>query len=433
MAQVWRRTRPVAFGALVAAMLLHLLACLPPTSTPLPPSATPAMPTATPNPTATLTPSPEVPSSLWYLTRGGIKLDQGWGVDTNSQGNVYFGTHRQPPDQLFPDMVIYKFSPDGRKLWQVRWGGRQQEKLFIVTVAEPYVYVGGLTHTAVDLREADLAVLALNTADGQIVWEFTWGQGFGYEEVDGLVADGDYLFVSGWTTGKTTGNDIAILKLDKKGKLIWAKTWGTPGWDQADGQMVLDADTIYLCGRYNAPNMIFGGEAFVAKFSKATGDYLAHRTWGGPAFDDALGMTSDGTYLYVVGLTLSFGNGGQVFLLKYDKGLNLIWDELWGGPAGESARAIKVNALGHIFVAGQTDSYGSGENDITFLKYSQDGQMLWSQAWGGPKTEGANGLAIDGDWAYIAGKTFSFGNGADDAILIKVNSQTGQFPPPGSR
>jgi len=425
-----KRSMRIAMAPLV--LLLACLACepLPPPGTPPAPTATSKAGRATPTPAAP-SPTADLSTSLWYLTRGDSKLDQGWGVDVDSQGNIYFGTFQQTPKELFADMMIYKFAPDGTELWHTRWGGSLQEKTFIVTVSEPYVYVGGLSHTALSLTEADMAVLALDMGDGHVVWEFKWGQGFGYEEVDGLVVDGDAIYVAGWTTGEMTSSDAAILKLDKAGHLVWARTWGTDGWDQADGQIVVDADTIYVVGRYNAPNIALGGEAYVAKFSKETGEYLAHRTWGGPIFNDALGMTSDGTYLYLVGLTLGFGNGGQIFLLKYDKDLNLLWQQLWGGPGGESARCLAVDAAGRILVAGNTDSYGNGANDIALLQYSPEGELLWSRTWGGPEIDAVQGIVLDGDVAYLAGRTLSYGNGQDDALLIKADGRTGLFPPAG--
>lgn len=155
-------------------------------------------------------------------------------------------------------------------------------------------------------------------------WHFTWGQGFGYEETDSLVVDGNYLYVSGWTAGEETGCDIAVLKLDRKGNLVWARTWGTDGFDSADGQMVVDDRYLYVSGRIGGENLLAGDDAVVVKFSKENGDYLNLTTWGGTAFDDGLGMASDSSYLYVVGLTLSYGNGGQIFLLKYGKDINLV-------------------------------------------------------------------------------------------------------------
>lgn len=403
------------------ALVLASMACGP---------ATQVSPIAPQSPTPVVVSAlPTVDSSaLWYLIRGDTRSDQAWGVDTDSQGNVYVATYMQQPNQLFFDIVVYKFSTNGEELWRTRWGGDLQEKAFIITVSEPYVYVGGLTHTAMALTEADMAVLALDMNSGGVLWEFTWGQGFGYEEVDGLVVDGDYIYISGWTTGEETGGDIAILKLDRQGNLIWAKTWGTDGFDEADGQMVVDEDTIYVCGRMDATNVFSGGDAVVIEFSKENGDYLAHVTWGDAFFDDGLGMTSDGTYLYVVGLTLSFGNGGQVFLLKYDKDLNLVWQQIWGGPEGESARAVEIDDDGNVLIAGATTSYGNGQDDIILLQYSSEGTLNWYKTWGGPQREAVHGLAIDGNLAYLVGNTNSWGHGQDDALVIKADRLNGQFP-----
>jgi hypothetical protein len=342
---------------------------------------------------------------------------------------VYVAAYmQQPPSRLFFDMVIYKFSSEGTELWQTQWGGDLQEKAFIVTVSEPYVFVGGLVNTKVTLTEADMAVLALDMNTGQVLWSFTWGQGFGYEEVDGLVVDGDYVYVSGWTTGEKTSGDMAVLKLDKKGNLIWARTWGTDGFDEADGQMVVDESAIYVSGRVNATSILLGGDAVLVEFSKEDGDYLTHATWGGANSDDGLGMTSDGTYLYVVGLTLSYGNGGQIFLLKYSKDLELVWQQIWGGAKGESARVAEVNSAGNIIVAGSTASYGNGQDDVVLFKYTPEGELTWFRTWGGPQRDAVHGMAIAGDSAYLVGNTDSYGKGQGDALVIKADLLNGQFP-----
>ena len=365
-----------------------------------------------------------------YLTRGDIKSDQAWGVATDSHRDVYVAAYMQaPPSKLFFDAVIYKFTSQGEELWRTQWGGELQEKAFIVTVSEPLVLVGGLVNTAISPTEADMAVLALDMATGQVLWTFTWGQGFGYEEVDGLVVDGDFIYVSGWTTGEKTQGDLAILKLDTAGKLIWAKTWGTDGFDEADGQMVVDQDAIFVTGRLNGANLLMGGDAVLAQFSKLTGDYVAHVTWGGAGVDDGLGMTSDGTSLYVVGLTTSYGNGGQIFLLKYSKDLDPIWQQIWGGSQGESARVAEVVSGGDIIIAGSTASYGNGQDDIVLLRFTPEGQLSWFRTWGGPLKDAVHGMAVDGDFAFLAGNTESYGRGQDDALVIKADIVSGQFPP----
>ncbi len=387
------------------------------------------------SPTASKIPAHPTPAAggqaPWYVLRGGSKLDQGWGVDVDRAGNIYFASFQQAEKEPFADMMIYKFAPDGTELWRTAWGGKYMEKAFIVTVAGSFAYVGGLTYTsAVSLTEADMAVVALDLENGEIAWDFTWGQGYGYEEVDGLVVDGDSIYLSGWTTGKTTGNDVAVLKLDLQGNLIWAKSWGGSGWDEADGQMVVDQDTLYVAGRYNGANMVLGGQGLIARFSKETGEYLSHEVWGGPIGTDALGMAGDGTYLYTVGLTIDRGNGGQIFLRKWDKDLNLIWEQLWGGKGSEDARAIAIGPDGDIYIAGASDSYSNGNGmDIVLLRYDLSGRLVWFRTWGGAQNDASHGIALFEDRVLIAGNTRSAGNGQDDALLISAGAGDGFFPP----
>ena len=141
-------------------------------------------------------------------------------------------------------------------------------------------------------------------------------------------------------------------------------------------------------------------------------------------------MTSDESSIYEVGLTLDLGSGGQIFLLKYDKDLNLLWQQLWGGPGGESARAAVVDSNGNILIAGNTESYGSGKGDIALLSYSPKGTLNWSSLWGGPLKDATQGLALSGDFAYLVGSTDNNSAGMNDALLIKADALTGQFPPP---
>lgn len=59
------------------------------------------------------------PENLWFLTRGEARSDQAWGVETDSQGNIYTaGYYQSPATAAFFDILIYKSSPEGKKLGQ---------------------------------------------------------------------------------------------------------------------------------------------------------------------------------------------------------------------------------------------------------------------------------------------------------------------------
>jgi hypothetical protein len=370
-------------------------------------------------------------TGLWLRVAGDSKVDQSWAVETDEQGNLYWGTFQQAPGKLFTDMVIYKFDPDGHQLWETRYGEQFQEKLFILAIDPPYLLVGGEQDHSINIAQADMIVLALDLEDGRVVWEFTYDQGFGYEEVDGLVADGEFIYVSGWTTSAQNGNDVGVLKLDRQGNLIWAQSWGGPGWDEADGQMVVDNEYIYVTGRYDGDTILSGGYGLIAKFRKDSGEHVQHLVWNDSQFYDGYGMTSDGTYLYVTGLTIVPRSGltgnGQIFVQKWDKDFNLLWERQWGGSGGDQARAIGVDGAGHIVVAGNTTI--QGDRQIVLLVYDGEGTLLAETVWGGAQEDVVHGLWIDGEHAYLAGQTTSLGEGMFDALLVRVHIPSASFPP----
>jgi outer membrane protein assembly factor BamB len=369
------------------------------------------------------------PADLWLRLAGDQKADQSWAVEMDAEANIYWGTFQQTPGELFTDLVIYKIDRNGMMAWETRWGGDFQEKLFVMTVSPPYLFVAGEQDLSMDITQSDMLVLALSLETGEVVWDFTYDQGFGYEEVDGLVADGDHLYVSGWTTSEEMGNDVGLLKLDRQGNLIWAQAWGDAGWDQADGQMVVDEEFIYITGRYDGDNFLLGGYGLLAKFRKDSGECVQYHIWNDSQFYDGYGMTSDGHYLYVTGLTLvrdGLSLNGQIFVQKWDKALELQWERQWGGDEGDQARAIGVDDDGHVIVAG--NALVDGNRQIVLLVYNGEGVLLGETQWGGSDEEAVHGLFIDGEYALLAGETKTFGAGMNDALLIRAHIPSGSFP-----
>jgi len=252
------------------------------------------------------------------------------------------------------------------------------------------------------------------------MWDTTWDQGYGYEEIDGLVIKDDGIYVAGWTEGETTQMDVVLHKLDFNGNFLWTQIWGSNGFDQSDGHMVVDDSVIYIAGRYNGINEIFGGDALLAAFDRVDGNYKWHTTWGGSAMDDALGMAGDDDYLYQVGITGSF-TGNKIFILKYDKAGVLQWDTLWGDSGAEKARAITVGDDGYIYIGVNTSSYGAGSDDIALLKCSPDGDPLWYKTWGGAQAEAVHDIVVRNGFAYLTGSTVSYSSNIfPDALLLKA-------------
>jgi hypothetical protein len=112
---------------------------------------------------------------------------------------------------------------------------------------------------------------------------------------------------------------------------------------------------------------------------------VQQRTWGGPDTDEAAGVAvaADGS-VYVIGTTLSFGQGGRdAFLLKYAADGSLVWQRTYGtaptvlSSADEFGIAVAVAPDGSVYITGQ---YGDGNPFLA--KFNSGGGLLWQRTYG---------------------------------------------------
>lgn len=93
------------------------------------------------------------------------------------------------------------------------------------------------------------------------------------------------------------------------------------------------------------------------------------------------------------------------------------------GNANDEETAICPDDSGNVYATGYT--FGANSNlDITTVKFSSTGQILWSKTFNGSGNgdDRAFGIIIDNDgFIYVGGSSFSGGSGGEDLVLIKYN------------
>ncbi|MEE9201975.1 MAG: hypothetical protein V3U31_02120, partial [Dehalococcoidia bacterium] len=114
----------------------------------------------------------------------------------------------------------------------------------------------------------------------------------------------------------------------------------------------------------------------------------------------------------------------DIYLVKTDARGNELWSSAIGGPASDSAAAIRQTSDSGFIIAGSTASFGSGGADIYLVKTDARGNELWSSAFGGPASDSAAAILQTSDGGFIiAGSTESFGSGGTDVYLVRTNAR----------
>jgi hypothetical protein len=134
--------------------------------------------------------------------------------------------------------------------------------------------------------------------------------------------------------------------------------------------------------------------------------------------------TYDGGYI-IVGTTRSFGAGGSdVLLVKVNADGDTVWTRTYGGANDDAGLSVlEVASGGGYMVAGKTQTFGGGGDDVYLLRVDPDGDTLWTRTYGGPSDDMGKSLRRTHDGGYvIAGNTNSFGAGGTDVYLIRTDS-----------
>jgi len=125
----------------------------------------------------------------------------------------------------------------------------------------------------------------------------------------------------------------------------------------------------------------------------------------------------------IIGTTASSGDNNDAWLIKTDAQGNKEWDKTFGGSNDDFGSCIQQTIDGGYIITGWTNSFGGGNNDVWLIKTDAQGNEEWNKPFGGSDSD--RGYAVqqkENDEYVITGWTKSFGNGNNDAWLIKIEN-----------
>ena len=206
-------------------------------------------------------------------------------------------------------------------------------------------------------------------ANGTLVWARKPIDVIG--EYLGMAAFGSAIYAVGYASTPTAQTDFLVEKWDENGNRIWSRTFDRSSSEDILRAVVGVGSSIYAAG-YTRGATAGGSDAIVLEIDPLTGNVLTSALYGGAQDDFATAITTDGTDLYVVGETYSFGSGGaDGMVLRFARGgadttpQPFTFVDVYGVAPGAVTTSnpitvAGINAPAPISVAGGTYSVDGG-------------------------------------------------------------------------
>ena len=268
---------------------------------------------------------------------------------------------------------------------------------------------------------------------GQTVWSKTYG-GSADNEFWSVrqTYDGGYI-----ATGQTTGSqsnfyDTYLVKTDSNGDTVWTKHYTPPPLNYYGyGRDVIQTQDSGYAILTNVNDTDTLGAIILIK-TKSNGDTLwtkKYRTLSGNG-GNSLKETSDGGYI-ICGFSILSSNPlfYETYLIKANSSGDTLWTKTISTTNfNEEAASIEQTFDGGFFITGSVN-YGTGNNvsDVLIIKTNSSGDTIFSKIIGGPLSDGGIGCQQTSDGGYIvSGATTSFGAGGGDLYLLRftINGDT---------
>ncbi len=230
--------------------------------------------------------------------------------------------------------------------------------------------------------------------------------------------------------------DIWLLRINSTGTLIWQKCLGGSGDDFVTyNKILLRANgDIVLCGSTHSNNGDVtmnhgGGDLWLVK-TDSLGNILWNKSFGGTGKDDAycISTTLDGGYI-LSGATKSSVSGDVTFrynfsgqqpdlwMVKTDSMGNKSWVKTLGGSDHDNAFAVTATSDGGYLHFGMTASNdfdvsgNHGFNDYWLVKTDGTGSLQWQKSLGGSDWELGYDMFVTNDGGILLFGSSSSNNG----------------------
>jgi len=339
------------------------------------------------------------PNFDWMKCYGGIENDDAFCIiNTNDENYLVVGRTYKSKS------LVIKLDKSGNIIWEINYDYGSISKAVVNNNSEGYLIIGS-TWSSEDGTNIWLNNINKN---GEVIWEKSIG-GTALDIVNSIIKTNDYGYLLVGATFSSDGDvthnfgekDIWVVKIDEFGEIIWEKCFGDLGWEEAYCVKQLDNGDFIVAGESNSFNDNASGhnrnDYYVLKVS-STGVLIDEKIFGSRDDDCAfsLALTNDSCIL-IAGeasdasgdVSMVHDDSRDIWVIKLDYNLNLIWEKSYGGSTWEGEPFIQETGTGEYTFAcwtASTDgdiSFNHGAHDTWVVKINNHGDILNKKSFGG--------------------------------------------------
>ena len=349
-------------------------------------------------------------------------------------------------DQLEEGISEFFFNSE-KNVYHRLFGSRLSEVAYEIEPAGNDIIFAGAGSGAgewetYDFSEDYPALVKLNPTTNEILFEYAYRNNLIGYFYDVKVTETGIL-AAGYVVTENNSSQALVVKLDPDGNEIWSDTFGGSSTDIAWGVDETNSGNTIVTGYTFSNDGDFSGQnngAFdaMARSYDADGNVMWTNAYGGSNTDvfwDVHINRMD--EIFAVGYSSS--QDGDISSPKGDidawlvrlNGDGTIGQEAsYGDTEDDRAYTVTETIDNNILIGGNTTSFGVGAQDAYLVKIDPaDLSVIWSQAYGGSSYEIIRDIGELPDGYIIHGSTEStdfynnVNNGGDDQYIIKTDLQ----------
>ena len=233
-------------------------------------------------------------------------------------------------------------------------------------------------------------------------------------------------YVTG-TSYNGTSYDAVTVKYDPNGNEIWRSSYGGAGLDEATAIALDNNNDVVITGsRFISGNDY---DIFTVKYNGTTGAQIwAVINAGSANYDGGKDITVDASNNVIITGSFSVSTSDiNWIVIKYNSAGTFQWTQNGGGTLNDIGKVVTVDAGGFIYVAGHREfTSGTTYFDFLLLKFNPAGgapTINVTRDSGFGKLDTPHAMKIDASGnIYLAGQGFTTIQAEEDYMLVKFNS-----------